>query len=204
MKEPEDRCNKYVKEIEREDKRIKIESFSTTYAAELLGEHAAAVILSPAFFNKRWLNTTYRDKEWQNDIKGIIECAVKDISVILKYDAIVRQAALARYYETLSMSGMERFLGTLTSPTVPSIMDASVPEQTDIGQNVSSQQQSQEDVTLPCEEPPATTAPASQENDQQQYYMNLTIKGTAPQMRALLHYLDEAEISYERGKSGRL
>ena len=183
LKEPEDRVNVHVKEIEREIKRHDIERFAAEYANGL-GEFAQGVLASSAFFNPRWLNVSYSDKQWKQDVTGIIDRAADDISSILMHDDDVRQVLLARYYETLSMAGVERFLATLEQETRrhPVLAD--------------SQQQ-------PAVEPTAET-PAPQLEEEQRYFMELKVFGTAPQMRALLRHLDDNGMSYERGESGKL
>ena len=112
IKEPEDLINGYIKTSEKAAKQADIAEYAAAQAA-VLGDYADKIINSPAFFNSRWLNTTYAAKQWRADIDGIIARAADDISGILAAGGEVKQALLARYYETLTMEGAQDFINSL-------------------------------------------------------------------------------------------
>ena len=112
IKEPEDLINGYIKANEKAAKQADIAEYAAAQAA-VLGDYADKIISSPAFFNSRWLNTTYAAKQWRADIDGIIARAADDISGILAAGGEAKQALLARYYETLTMEGAQDFINSL-------------------------------------------------------------------------------------------
>lgn len=57
-------------ELKKEVKRRDILAFAKK-KADVLGEYADKIIDSLAFFNPKWHNTTYRDKQWQCDYTSI-------------------------------------------------------------------------------------------------------------------------------------
>jgi hypothetical protein len=81
--------------------------------AEVLGEHAEKILESPSFFNARWLNATYRTKQWQGDIESIVSQANDDILSIQSTAGKNAPALMAHYYETLSLERARQFMDSI-------------------------------------------------------------------------------------------
>ena len=112
VKEPLDIVDKFIKDTEKAAKRQEI----LDYAAEStksLGEFSEKVLASQAFFNERWLNTTYKTKDWHSDIDSIVSRAADDIRTIQSVGGKNTGAMLGLYFDKLSMDGMQDFLETL-------------------------------------------------------------------------------------------
>lgn len=129
LKEPEKRIADHVKRLEREAKRTEIDAYAVKRASSL-GEHAARITGSHAFFNQKWLNKTCSAKQWRADVDAIVERAADDIASIQAAGGNARQALLARYYETLTMEGAKEFLDDLAADIAD---DASVQADGDEG-----------------------------------------------------------------------
>lgn len=114
LKEPEKRIADHVKELEQEAKRAEIVAYAAERASSL-GEHAARITGSPAFFNPKWLNKTCSAKQWRADVDAIVERAADDIASIQAAGGNARQPLLARYYETLTMEGAREFVEALAA-----------------------------------------------------------------------------------------
>ena len=102
----------FIKTAEKEIKRKEIMSFAKK-TAKVLGEHADKIIESPAFFNPKWLNATYRAKQWQEDIENIVTQASGDIVSIQTIAGKNAPALMAHYYETLSMDRAKQFVKSM-------------------------------------------------------------------------------------------
>jgi DNA polymerase III epsilon subunit family exonuclease len=102
----------FIKSAEKEVKRREIIAFAKK-KAEALGEYADKIIESPAFFNPKWLNATYRTKQWQGDIDSIVAQASDDIVSIQSMAGKNAPALLAHYYETLSMDRAKQFVESM-------------------------------------------------------------------------------------------
>ena len=102
----------FIKGAEKEIKRREIMDFAVQ-KAEVLGEHAEKILESPSFFNARWLNATYRTKQWQGDIESIVSQASDDILSIQSTAGKNAPALMAHYYETLSLERARQFVDSI-------------------------------------------------------------------------------------------
>ena len=98
----------FIKNGEKEIKRREVIEYAVKKAS-VLGEYAGKIIESPAFFNQKWLNASYKTKQWQSDIESIVDQASKDIFSIQAIAGNNAPAMLAHYYETLSMDRAKQF-----------------------------------------------------------------------------------------------
>ena len=83
------------------------------YKAGVLEELAEDLIESRAFFNPRWLNTTYSKRKWQKDIDTIVSNAQVDLAKIDELPEETVPVARTQYFETLSYSSVEKFIANL-------------------------------------------------------------------------------------------
>lgn len=79
------------------------------------GEVGRKIIESPAFFKQGWLLKKYTVKKYQDEINEIIQQAVTDVNTIQATDNDNTPILMARFYETLSMSGVKSFLESLNA-----------------------------------------------------------------------------------------
>ena len=114
----------FIKTAEKEVKRREILSFARK-KAEILGEYADKIIESPAFFNPKWLNATYRAKQWQGDIENIVSQASDDIVTIQSVAGKNAPALMAHYYETLSMDRAKQFVESMQEASEADSLDGS-------------------------------------------------------------------------------
>ena len=113
VNEPLDMIDKLIKE---NAKRIK-EQEILTYAKEkssVLGEYAERVLNSRGFFNPKWLNSTYKTKDWQEDVNKIIRDTSDAIETIENVGGSNKAALMAFYFDKLSLDGSEVFLKSLS------------------------------------------------------------------------------------------
>lgn len=75
--------------------------------AKALGSFSEKVLSSPSFFNERWLNATYKTKDWHADIDSIIAKASDDIQTIQAVGGKNTGAMLAHYFDRLSMDDQD-------------------------------------------------------------------------------------------------
>ena len=113
----------FIKSAEKEAKRYEILAFAKK-KAEALGEYADKIIESPAFFNPKWLNATYRAKQWQGDIESIVTQASDDIVTIQTIAGKNAPALMAHYYETLSMDRAKQFVESMKEASESDGLDA--------------------------------------------------------------------------------
>ena len=109
VKGPLNRAEEIIKECEREKKKRDIMMYAED-RARILGDDAQNVILSPAFFNPRWMNATYKIRDIYREIGDIITRASGDIELIRIKGDQYTPALLARYYEKLTLVGLNDFL----------------------------------------------------------------------------------------------
>lgn len=97
-------------------KNIKeIEIYKYAYAkAERLGEYKEKVLTSPAFFNPKWKNITCKERDWKQDVDTILERAKNEIPLIKSISGENADAALAFYFDRLSLTGVNTFIERLT------------------------------------------------------------------------------------------
>ena len=109
VKEPLDLLDKMVKENAKKAKEEEILSYAKE-KLKVLGNHSEQILQSRAFFNQRWLNATYKKKDWQGDIDKIVKDAVDAIGTIESVGGGNKSALLGFYYDRLSMDGADKFL----------------------------------------------------------------------------------------------
>ena len=102
----------YVDEYEKDSKKKEIEGYARK-AAEILGDKSEKIILSKAFSNPKWLNKTTSMKSIQDEIDQKIQAAARDINIIQSTGGSQASVLMARYFETLSMDGVEEFLDNI-------------------------------------------------------------------------------------------
>ena len=116
VKEPLDFIDKMIKDADKKAKEQEILSYASLKAASL-GEYAEKVTGSTAFFNSKWLNVTYKTKDWHADIDKIIDNASDAIESIQKTGGKDTAALLGFYFDKLSLEGVDRFRDTLAAET---------------------------------------------------------------------------------------
>lgn len=109
VKEPLNRADMTIKECERKKKRNDIISFSKK-AVVVLGPDAVNVLKSPSFYNSRWLNSTYKMRDIEYEIKNKVTEVQGNIQLIKNLGGENAPILLARFFETLSTAGMSEFL----------------------------------------------------------------------------------------------
>ena len=102
VKEPLGVVDKFIKDIGKETKRKEILAYAKE-STKSLGEFCEKVLASPAFFNERWLNATYKAKDWHSDIDSIVRRAADDIRTIQTVGGRNSSAMLGLYFDKLSM-----------------------------------------------------------------------------------------------------
>ncbi|MBQ2377298.1 MAG: DUF1351 domain-containing protein [Clostridia bacterium] len=102
----------FIKTAEKEVKRREIMTYAKNGASKL-GESGDKILESPAFFNPKWLNATYRAKQWQDDIDTTLARAADDIPRIKAVAGDNAPALMAHYYETLSMDRAKQFIDSM-------------------------------------------------------------------------------------------
>ena len=112
VKVPLDIVDKFIKDTEKAAKRQEILDYAAE-SAKSLGEFSEKVLASQAFFNERWLNKTYKEKDWHSDIDSIVRRAADDIRTIHSDGGKNTGAMLGFYFDKLSMEGMQDFLKNL-------------------------------------------------------------------------------------------
>ena len=140
VKEPYKIIDDYIKEQEKRVKKDEIYVYAR-YKAGVLEELAEDLIESRAFFNPRWLNTTYSKRKWQKDIDTIVSNAQVDLAKIDELPEETVPVARTQYFETLSYSSVEKFITNLNvakekkvekkkPPVIPETSDQSQPSPT--------------------------------------------------------------------------
>ena len=113
VKVPYTVVDRFLKAHEKDIKEREILAYARV-KSEALGIYSDKVVESSAFFNPRWLNKTYTDKQWKSDVDQKIQSAFNDIKLIKSLGGEHENALLAFYFDKLSMNGVEAFLETLT------------------------------------------------------------------------------------------
>lgn len=112
VKEPLNRAGEIIKECERQKKRNEIISFAKKEVA-ILGEDAVTVLKSPAFYNSRWLNATYKIRDIEREIIDKVAEIKNALELIRSLGGDNAAVLSARYFETLSTAGMSEFLQSI-------------------------------------------------------------------------------------------
>ena len=109
VKEPLNIIDKMIKENAKEEKKIEIMEYAREQAS-VLGQYADNVLDSQAFFNDRWLNATYKTKDWKADIDKKVSDAADTFETIKNVGGNNTGALLGFYFDKLSLDGAEQFL----------------------------------------------------------------------------------------------
>ncbi len=113
VKEPLDYIDKMIKENNKQKKEQEILDYAAEKAA-VLGEYADKTIHSKAFFNSRWLNATYKTKEWHEDVDKIIRDTADALQTISTVGGNNKPALMGYYFDHLSLDGADEFLKTVS------------------------------------------------------------------------------------------
>lgn len=108
VKQPYDVIDKLLKTNKKQIKEREIMLYAGRKAS-ILGEYAENVLESPAFFNPRWKNISYKDRDWKKDVDDIIDSAMNTIDRILNGEEHNINAKLAFFFEKLTLQGYESF-----------------------------------------------------------------------------------------------
>lgn len=122
VKEPYSVIDKMLKNNAKSIKEREIRRYAYNKAV-VLDEYAVSVVESPAFFNQRWKNVSYSEKNWKKDVDAIIAQAVKDIAEIKKYGGNKQGVILAYYLHHLSFDGVKEFIRNMTKGETPGAAD---------------------------------------------------------------------------------
>lgn len=112
--EPYKRAKVFVEQNEKSQKQEEIMEFAHKQA-EKYGDVGEKIVESPAFFNKDWLLKKYTVKKYQDEISAILQQAVGNVNSIQASGGENIPVLMARFYETLSMDGVDSFLKSLES-----------------------------------------------------------------------------------------
>ena len=94
VKEPINIIDKMIKDNKKEAKRQEIMEYAKKQTVSL-GEYANKVLESNSFFNERWLNSTYKTKDWKNDIDKIVRDSADAFKTIQNVGGKNKSALLA-------------------------------------------------------------------------------------------------------------
>lgn len=114
VKEPLDIIDKMIKENTKLAKQKEIMEYAKSQASSL-GEYADKVLDSTAFFNDRWLNATYKTKDWKADIDKKVRDAADAFETIKTVGGKNTGALLGFYFDKLSLDGAEQFMELASS-----------------------------------------------------------------------------------------
>ena len=116
VKEPLDVIDKLIKDNAKAVKEKEIKKYAIEKAA-VLGEYADKVLESREFFNPRWLNATYKTKDWQEDINTIVRDAADAFKTIDSIGGKNKSALMGFYFDRLSLDGADEFLKNISDET---------------------------------------------------------------------------------------
>lgn len=114
VKKPMDVIDKLVKETEKTAKKQDILEYAKK-ASSSLGSYAEALVGSEAFFNDKWLNATYKTKDWQSEINEHVRNAVDAIETIEAIGGKNKGVLRAYFFDKLTLDGAEKFLEVASS-----------------------------------------------------------------------------------------
>ncbi len=112
VKVPFGKIDDFIKAEELKQKEDNLKNFYSA-KSEVLGEYAEKIINSPVFYNKKWNNISYKEKQCQEEITEKIKQAGIDINTIQTIGGKNTQVLLARYFETLSIDETIKFSKSL-------------------------------------------------------------------------------------------
>ncbi|WP_022761926.1 exonuclease domain-containing protein [Butyrivibrio sp. AD3002] len=135
VKVPLNTIDTLIKENAKKAKEQEIMEYARKQAS-ILGEYADKVIESDSFFNQRWLNTTYKKKDWQADIDKIITDSSDAFETIEKVGGSQKAALRAFYFDKLSLDGADKFLQEASSESEDSTLKSVEDEDAVVGYKV--------------------------------------------------------------------
>lgn len=135
VKVPLDSIDRLIKENARKAKEQEIMEYARNRAS-VLGEYADKVVESDSFFNQRWLNVTYKTKEWQADIDKIITDSCDAFEIIEKVGGNQKAALRAFFFDKLSLAGADKFLQEASSECGFDTLTRVVDENTVVGYKI--------------------------------------------------------------------
>jgi len=135
VKEPMDIIDKMIKENAKLAKEKKIMDYARSKATSL-GEYADKVVDSGAFFNPKWLNATYKEKDWKADIDKKVQDAADAFATIQSVGGKNKGALLGFYFDKLSLDGAEQFLQVAAADISDSETSSADDENTVVGYKV--------------------------------------------------------------------
>ena len=175
VKEPMNIIDNMIKENRKLAKKNEIMEYAKRKAS-VLGEYSDAVLESSSFFNNRWLNATYKEKEWKKDIDDIIQRSLDAFEEIEKTGGDNKSTLRAYYFDRLSMDGAERFIRVATKA----------------------------DTVDSTSENQPVVVPVRDKTDSSVGYKILKIYGTENQMLKMMRALDDLQMKYEEIENGMI
>ena len=175
VKEPMNIIDNMIKENRKLAKQKEIMEYAKQKASEL-GEYSSGVLESRSFFNNRWLNVSYKEKEWKKDIDEIIQRSLDAFEEIEQTGGDNKLTLKAFYLERLSMDGADRFIQVATK--------------------TNTEDKSADNKTV--------NAPVGENKDSFIGYKVLKIYGTENQMLKMLRALDDLQMQYEEIENGMI
>ena len=175
VKEPMNIIDNMIKENRKLAKKKEIMEYAKQKASEL-GEYSSGVLESRSFFNNRWLNVSYKEKEWKKDIDEIIQRSLDAFEEIEQTGGDNKLTLKAFYLERLSMDGADRFIQVATKTNT-------------------------EDKSADIK---TVNAPVGENKDSFIGYKVLKIYGTENQMLKMLRALDDLQMQYEEIENGMI
>ena len=107
--EPLKIIDELIKDNEKSAKKKEIMKYAADKAASL-GTYAEKFLESKAFFNDRWLNLTYKTKDWKADIDKKVMDAADAFETIKNVGGDNAGALLGFYFRNLSLEGADEFM----------------------------------------------------------------------------------------------
>ena len=112
-----------AKEAEKEQKRQEIRAFYEKEASPL-GDLAAALFESDAFWNPKWDLKSTKAKTWQDEVRAKIVQSAADISSLQSASGEHAPALLAKYLECQDMEQVLKFRDSLTAAKETTVAEA--------------------------------------------------------------------------------
>ena len=172
VKEPMNIIDNIVKENRKLAKKNEIMEYARR-KSDILGEYADGVLESQYFFNNRWLNASYKEKDWKSDIDEIVQKSVDTFEEIEQNGGDNKSTLRAFYLEKLSMDGADRFIKVATENK----------------EDDKSDNQTVQDTKIESDKSPIG-------------YKVLKIYGTKSQMLKIMRSLDDMQMQYEEIENG--
>lgn len=167
VKEPMDIIDKMLKDNAKRLKHEEIMEYASQKAS-VLGEYAPKVLESKAFFNDRWLNISYKTKDWKRDVDTIISNSKSTLNTIMAIGGENKNALLGFYFDKLSLEGADNFITFISKDTT------------------------QENLPEKAQEDSASEVKRINEG-----YKIFKVHGNESQMNALIQQIENLNMEYE-------